>query len=182
MIFYTADLHLGHKNVIRLCNRPFSSIEEMDAALIENWNAVVGKEDTVYVLGDFSFRSAGSVKPVLKALNGTKHLVLGNHDKSWMKNVRAEEYFASVSPLLEIDDGDAHITLCHYPMLSWNRVAHGAIHIHGHIHNNTEGASFGILENMSAYNAGVDVNGFKPVTLEQLIINKAAFYSQVKAR
>ena len=182
MIYYTADLHLGHKNIIKLVGRPFLTVEEMDAALIENWNAVVGKDDTVYVLGDFSFRSAGSVKPVLKALNGTKHLIVGNHDKSWMKNVRAEEYFASVSALLEIDDGDTHITLCHYPMLSWNKVAHGAIHIHGHIHNNTEGVSFGILENMSAYNAGIDVNGFKPVTLEQLKTNKAAFYSQVKAR
>jgi calcineurin-like phosphoesterase family protein len=137
MIFYTADLHLGHKNVIKLCSRPFTSIEEMDAALIENWNLVVGKDDTVYILGDLSFRSVGSVKPVLKVLNGTKHLIIGNHDKSWMKNVRLEEFFATVSPLLEIDDGDTHITLCHYPMLSWNRVAHGAIHIHGHIHNNT---------------------------------------------
>jgi calcineurin-like phosphoesterase family protein len=152
----------------------------MDAVLIENWNAVVAKDDTVYLVGDFSFCSARSVKPVLKVLNGAKHLIMRNHDKTWMKNVRAEEFFASVSSLLEIDDGDTHITLCHYPMLSWNRVAHGAIHIHGHIHNNTQGASFGILENMSAYNAGVDVNGFKPVTLEQLITNKAMFYSQVR--
>ena len=178
MIFYTADLHLGHKNIIRLCNRPFSSVEEMDAALIANWNAVVGAEDTVYILGDFSFRSPTSMKPVHKILNGIKHLVVGNHDKSWLKNIKPEEYFASVSPLLEIDDGDTHITLCHYPMLSWNRLAHDSIHIHGHIHNNTNGIAYPVLKDMPAYNAGVEVNNYFPVTLEKLKANKVKFYEE----
>ena len=97
-----------------------------------------------------------------------------------MQNIKAEEYFVSVSPLLEIDDGDKHITLCHYPMLSWNRAAHNAIHIYGHIHNNINGIGFDLLEKIEAYNAGVDVNGFKPVTLEQLKVNKVKFYADLK--
>ncbi|OUN81344.1 hypothetical protein B5G06_10770 [Flavonifractor sp. An52] len=52
MIFFTSDLHLGHENCIRLCNRPFSSIEEMDETLIENWNRKITGKDTVYILGD----------------------------------------------------------------------------------------------------------------------------------
>ena len=56
MIFFTSDLHLGHENCIRLCNRPFSSIEEMDETLIENWNRKVTGKDTVYILGAKSRR------------------------------------------------------------------------------------------------------------------------------
>ena len=178
-IFYTADLHLGHENVIKFCNRPFANAGEMNEALIKNWNEVVTDEDTVYILGDLAFRFAGSPKPILKKLKGKKHLIVGNHDVSWMKNVKLQEYFESVSPLLEIDDGDTHVTLCHYPMLSWNRMKYGAIHIHGHIHNNIDAdGAFAILKNKDAYNAGVDVNGFKPVTLDELKINKDKFYSK----
>ena len=57
MILFTSDLHLGHKNILKLCNRPFSSIEEMDATLIENWNKKVHKNDQVYILGDLMYRN-----------------------------------------------------------------------------------------------------------------------------
>jgi calcineurin-like phosphoesterase family protein len=48
-IFFTADQHFGHKNIIKYCNRPFSSVEEMNKVMIDRWNEIVGKEDTVYV-------------------------------------------------------------------------------------------------------------------------------------
>lgn len=182
MIFYTADLHLGHVNIIRICKRPFSSIEQMNETLIENWNNVVIDDDTVYILGDFAYRSAVSMKPVLKKLKGRKHLILGNHDIAWIKNIKTDEYFVSVSPMIEIMDGDMLITLCHYPMLSWHKMARGALLIHGHIHNNMKSNhTFTILRNMNAYNAGVDVNEFAPVTLEQLKINKEKFYKEYEA-
>jgi calcineurin-like phosphoesterase family protein len=177
MIYYTSDLHLGHANIIKLCGRPFANVEEMNDCLVKNWNGVVTKDDTVYILGDFAFRSAVSVKPVIKILNGAKHLVLGNHDAGWIKNLNPGEYFASVSSLKEIEDGDTRITLCHYPMLSWNRAAYGAVLVHGHIHNSTDAQTFGVLKNMNAYNAGVEVNGYKPATLEQLKANKEKFYA-----
>ena len=57
MIFFTSDLHLGHKNIIRLCGRPFESVEEMDEILIDNWNKKIHRCDTVYILGDILFRN-----------------------------------------------------------------------------------------------------------------------------
>lgn len=75
MIFFTSDLHLGHENCIRLCNRPFSSIEEMDETLIENWNHKVTGKDTVYILGDLIYRSqkaAGGI-PAAAAGEETSH-------------------------------------------------------------------------------------------------------------
>ena len=52
MIYFTADTHFGHCNVIRFCDRPFASAEEMDEAMIQNWNERVTGNDTVYILGD----------------------------------------------------------------------------------------------------------------------------------
>jgi len=57
MIYFTADHHFGHANIIRHCSRPFSSVAEMDASLLENWNSCVGQNDTVYILGDLFFRN-----------------------------------------------------------------------------------------------------------------------------
>ena len=84
MTFFTSDQHFGHFNIIRLCSRPFGTVEEMDEALLSKWNAKVKVDDTVYILGDLFFRAA-KVEPILKALNGRKHLIVGNHDHTWMK-------------------------------------------------------------------------------------------------
>ena len=74
MIFFTSDLHLGHENCIRLCNRPFSSIEEMDETLIENWNHKVTGKDTVYILGDLIYRSQKPPEEYLRRV----HLLQAN--------------------------------------------------------------------------------------------------------
>ena len=83
MTYFTSDQHFGHFNIIRLCGRPFETVEEMDEALLSKWNAKVKADDTVYILGDLFFRAA-KVEPILKALNGRKHLIVGNHDHTWM--------------------------------------------------------------------------------------------------
>ena len=72
MIFYTSDLHLGHTNVIRHCDRPFSNADEMDAALIKNWNDKIHSYDTVYLVGDFLFRAKRPVEEYLSELKGKK--------------------------------------------------------------------------------------------------------------
>ncbi len=77
MIFFTSDLHLGHENCIRLCNRPFSSIEEMDETLIENWNHKVTGKDTVYILGDLIYRSQKPPEEYLRRLRGRNISSLG---------------------------------------------------------------------------------------------------------
>ena len=81
MIFFTSDLHLGHANIIRLCNRPFSNVEEMDETIINNWNSVVTDNDDVYILGDFSYKSENPIS-YLKKLNLPHKVVpVGRLDK-----------------------------------------------------------------------------------------------------
>ncbi len=80
--YFIADTHFGGEKIRRYENRPFASVEEMDAALIVNWNQVVAEEDTVYVLGDFSdYEDDEHDKKILSQLKGTKILVMGNHDR-----------------------------------------------------------------------------------------------------
>ena len=78
--FITSDTHFGHENIIKYCNRPFPNAEEMDKALIDNWNAVVGKNDTVIHLGDVGLASKSRLKEIISQLNGHKLLIKGNHD------------------------------------------------------------------------------------------------------
>lgn len=79
-VFFTSDTHFKHANIIKFCERPFGSIEEMNEALIANWNRVVGKDDFVFHLGDFCFGGSEAWNSILDRLNGKIYLVLGNHD------------------------------------------------------------------------------------------------------
>lgn len=179
MIYYTADLHLGHENVIRHCCRPFAAVEEMDAALIRNWNSRVHKNDTIYIVGDLFFRNRRSAEGYLEELKGRKHLVLGNHDISWYKKASAAhwaDYFDSVQPMVTIRDGNALVTLCHYPMMTWQGSGHGGFMVFGHIHNNTNAAFWPLIRGSPLLlNAGVDINEYRPVTLSELQANNDAF-------
>lgn len=109
--------------------------------------------------------------------NGVRELlIIGNHDKDWMKRTNLSGHFASVQLMAEINDGSHKITLCHYPMMSWNGCNKGAFHIHGHIHNNRNDSYWPLLLQMPhALNAGVDVNGFAPVTFNELVENNRIF-------
>ena len=75
MNYYISDLHFDHKNVIKFDNRPFSDVEEMNQALINNWNSVVQNNDTVYILGDFCWGKADRWMEILKQLKGQKVLI-----------------------------------------------------------------------------------------------------------
>ena len=81
--FMIADTHFGTDSIRRYENRPFESVQEMDEALIQNWNRVVSEGDTVYVLGDFSSYGKEENKSLLKRLKGTKILIMGNHDMGY---------------------------------------------------------------------------------------------------
>ena len=178
MIFFTSDLHIGHKNIIKLCNRPFSSLEEMDESLIENWNQVVTNGDTIYVVGDLMFRTQTDPNCILTRLKGKKHLIVGNHDNSWLNKVNADTYFKSIERYVEISDGKRKLALCHYPMMTWGGTGKGSYLIHGHIHNNRDAAYWPLLASMPhALNASVEVNQYQPVTFEQLVVNNEAFKS-----
>ena len=176
MIFFTADLHLGHANIIKHCDRPFSSVEEMDERLISAWNSRVRPNDTVYILGDLIFRSTASPDSYLCQLRGKKHLILGNHDKDWVKKADMSQHFVSVERFAEISTGKHKITLCHYPLMSWNQIAKGSYMIHGHIHNNRDAIYFPLMREMpNLLNAGVEINNYRPVKFDELVKNNENF-------
>lgn len=176
MTYYTSDLHLGHANVISHCDRPFADADEMDAALIQNWNAKVHRNDTVYIVGDFLFRAKRPAEEYLSELKGKKHLIIGNHDKYWMKKVNLEKWFESVSLMLFVHDSGRTATLCHYPMMSWPGMSKGGFMVYGHIHNNTNADYWPLIASRSQMlNAGVDINSFEPVSLDEMIENNRCF-------
>lgn len=136
MIFYIADWHYNHPNILSYDNRPFKTVEEMDAALVERWNATVTSADTVYVLGDMFWGGETKAVPVLDSLNGKKILIKGNHDRC--KNTEFRKRFDQISGYLEITDGDRHVVLSHYPMPCFKNHFHGWYHLYGHVHNSFE--------------------------------------------
>ena len=174
MTYFTSDQHFGHFNIIRLCNRPFSSLEEMNETMLARWNAKVREDDRVYVIGDLFFR-ANAPEEILKRLKGRKTLILGNHDHSWTGKVELSHYFDGVHTMLETSDGVHTLTLCHYPMMTFNHCMR-AFMIHGHIHGNTNADYWPYLKTHERIlNASVEVNNYEPVTFDELVENNRRF-------
>jgi calcineurin-like phosphoesterase family protein len=132
--FFTADTHFGHANVIRFDSRPFDSIEDHDDALVGSWNSVVGPDDDVWHLGDFSFRNRMHVDRYLERLNGRIHLVRGNHDDKAAWRIR--DRFASAQEAAYIKCEGQNIYLSHYGCRVWRNSCHGSWHLYGHSHGN----------------------------------------------
>lgn len=152
MIFFTADTHFGHSNIIRYCDRPFSSVQEMDETLIQNWNDVVGPNDTVYHLGDYSF---GDPYPYKKRLKGHIELIAGNHD---VRDV-CEKVFSKVHDIKIIKVDFKTIVMCHFAMRVWPKSHFNSWHLYGHSH--------GMLEpSGKSFDVGVDANNFTPVDFD----------------
>lgn len=175
MIYYIADMHLGHTNIIKYCHRPFESVEEMNSVLVRNWKERVKEEDTVYIVGDLFYRHKNP-ESILEQLPGKKILIEGNHDRSWMKKVDTEKYFERIELMAEIKDNGRRVVICHYPMMTWFEFGKGTYHIYGHIHDNRNVPYWPLLMEMEdAFNAGVEINNFCPVTLEELMENNRIF-------
>ncbi len=175
MNYYISDTHFGHANIMRLCNRPFTNIEEQDKTIIKNWNSKVTENDTVYILGDFCYKSGRHPADYLKQLNGKKVLILGNHDGAITKDIRnLSRYFEEITPYKEIYEDKTKIVLCHYPIIEWNGFFHEALHFYGHIHNNIENQAYKLMKNVeNAYNVGADILDFTPQTKDDVIkLNK----------
>lgn len=175
MIMYTADLHFGHKNIIAFDKRPFANVNEMDKTLIKLWNERVQKNDDVYILGDFCYRSDNEPSWYLKQLKGKKHLILGNHDKVIQNDNKAMEYFETIEKMLFIIDNKEKICLCHFPIAEWNGFYNGSWHVYGHIHNQRN-ETFEFMRNRDkSLNSGCMINNYIPVSLKELIINNQIF-------
>lgn len=134
MIYYIADTHFGHKRVIEYDKRPFADIEEMDQTLIANWNQKVGKDDKVYILGDFIYRSSFDPSHYLKLLNGHKYLIIGNLDKVTVESQSAYKYLEGMERQQHIKDGNRNVILSHFPIAEWNAMKRASYHVFGHIH------------------------------------------------
>ena len=173
MVFFTADTHFDHENILQLCNRPFETIEQMNETIIENWNRKITGNDTVYIMGDMFFRSKDP-EAILRRLHGKKHLALGNHD-AWVNRINVDKYFVEVGNYLKGTDGKHGFIASHHPQLSWtnpNRI----YAIHGHIHANTDDDFWPLLAVRDrVLNAGVDINGFEPVIFQELYYNNMRF-------
>ena len=175
-IFYMADPHLGHSNIIRLSHRPFISVNEMNWAIINNWNSRVTNEDTVYLLGDFSFKSVDNPYDFIKRLKGKKILIKGNHDGKALRDPNFRACFEEICDVKTIVDNNRMVVLSHFPMIEWDGFFRGSYHVYGHIHNNTTNFAYKCMSQLdNALNAGVDINQFMPVTLDELIVNNRIF-------
>jgi calcineurin-like phosphoesterase family protein len=167
MFFFTSDTHFGHNNIIKYCNRPFSNIDEMGQAIIDRWNSIVKKNDTVFHLGDFCFHNFNRY---FYALNGKIILIKGNHDNEAWKN--RDKFFEFRDSYYEIKIDNQPITLCHYAMLVWNKSHYGAWHIYGHSHGTLPDNP-----NSLSFDCGVDTHNFYPYSFDEVkeIMSKKIF-------
>ena len=157
-VFVTADHHFGHAGVLRMCGRPFGSIEEHDEALITAWNSVVGPRDEVWHLGDFALGAkADRCTQIFRRLRGRKILVRGNHDKKRVLDLPWHSQHVLATPKLE---GSRWI-FSHYPLRAWPGAFNGARHCFGHTH--------GLLPDTSrSCDVGVDRWSYRPASLEEI--------------
>jgi calcineurin-like phosphoesterase family protein len=158
----TADQHFGHKGIIHFLNRPFKSTDEMDEVLIVNWNAKVGENDLVYVLGDMIW--VGDAKQILDKLKG-KIIYIPSLEWTHEKIVlECRDRFEKVSPLLTIKairTYGIYITLCHYCMRTWPKSHYNSWHLFAHSHGRLEAIG-------KSQDVGVDTHNFFPYSLDEI--------------
>lgn len=166
--WWTADTHFFHKQVIMHCGRPYKSEPEMRKDIINRHNERVHKDDTVYYLGDVAMLGTSQwehLKGVLNHLNGTKHLIFGNHDEfKWQKYV--DIGFVSVHSAHWMDIDGYHVVMVHDPS-AWcvvNSQNPEAIFLHGHIHN-----LWTSIPERRVCNVGVDVRDFYPMNFSEIL-------------
>lgn len=166
-LWFTSDTHFNHAKIIEYCHRPFKHVDEMNGTIIKNWHHVVKPEDIIFILGDFCFGKTDLWRWLVENLPGKKHLILGNHDKNFIKE------FESISTILnilvhdpEIKNGQ-RITMCHYPMLSWYQSHRGAWQLFGHVHGGLSNKG-DIRVSSNQLDVGVDVHNFTPISYRNI--------------
>lgn len=178
-VWFIADFHLYHKNVIRFDKRPFvtelgeADLEEMHNTILENWNRVVKPTDVVFYLGDVCFASPKLAKEFVDKLNGEIHFVMGNHDD--YDDIVKLKRFKTVYDLVDLNIVGAkeevpHIVLFHYPIYSWNRMHHNSIHLHGHCHGNLHhGESADFYVGRKVMDVGCNLIDYTPISYLEII-------------
>ena len=155
--WFTSDWHLGHYNIIRYCNRPFKTTQEMDDTILTNYNSLVRPGDMVFHLGDFCFKC--DPRNYFKRINTKQiNIIWGNHDRNTKPH---KHLFASNSMLRDIKIDGIPVTLCHYAMRVWNKSHYNAGHLFGHSHG-------GVKPQGKSFDCGVDTNNFFPYSWQQI--------------
>lgn len=158
MYWFTADQHYGHEGkapgygIIAYCGRPWKSVEEMDEALIENHNKVVGNGDVVVNAGDFSWYDKRRTVEIIKRLNGQQVFLRGSHDH-WLQGSCHEIWSRTIEGI--------HLEVCHWPIARWERSHYGSWHLYGHVHGRYK-------QEGKAWDIGVDNNLYFPVGWEEV--------------
>jgi calcineurin-like phosphoesterase family protein len=156
-VWVTSDWHLGHKNIIAYCSRPFDTVEEMNAKIISNYVAVVCADDVVYFLGDFCFYKDPS--EWLKGLPGRIIFIKGNHDR--------QTFFKHMPDSLTVEYGGKRIRMGHDPFFADVKYP---INLCGHVHEKWAHKRVrGDFNFTDVFNVGVDVNNFEPVLLDKVL-------------
>src|SRR5574340_33273 len=159
-IFFTADTHFGHEGI--LTHQPvraglFPNTDIMDATIIDQFNAVLGPEDILYHLGDFCWKAslAGHYRQRLKVRE--LHIIRGNHDSSSLRsNCSSFDMMLCCKFRVPGFKNRIKIHLCHYPMLSWDALHHGGLHLYGHSHGGYETELNKIYPGRYSMDVGID--------------------------
>ncbi len=157
-LFITSDEHYNHYNIIGLCSRPYSNIQEMNEALVTNHNNVVTEEDITIHLGDFIWKGL-KFDDIVYQLNGYHIFVKGNHDHSYPSSKRNYKYEILENQIFEFIYLGKKYVSCHYPLVEWNGSFHNNIHFYGHTHKVAH-------HHNNAYHVGVDTNNWTPVNIK----------------
>ena len=169
MIYLISDTHFYHNNIIKYSNRPFNNVNEMNIKIIENWNSVISKNDTVIHLGDFALAHFDISKNILDNLNGFKIIIKGNHDRSikWLLRLGFNRAYKS----LFLNTKYGKLFFIHKPSkVSKSLEEQCDFIIHGHLHErNLSDIDYAIDKNIKKYiNVSVEQINYKPIKILDL--------------
>ena len=176
-LYFTSDTHYNHTNICRgITNwtdaedvtRDFKTLDQMNDRIVAGINAEVGQDDILIHLGDWSFGGFDSIEEFRNRINCKNiHLILGNHDHHIQRNKGdIQRLFTSVNQYVELEVNKQHnFVLMHYPIMSWNKMNDGVIHLHGHVHLPPERR----IGKGKMMDVGVDGNGLDPISLTKVL-------------
>ena len=143
--FFVSDTHFYHKRILEFCptSRRGKDAEEMTELMVEAWNKKVPVGATVFALGDICFGNVSNARSIIPRLNGTKHLVYGNHDHVIKKNEDVRQLFQWTRDYAEITVHGIHVVLFHFPMREWRGMQNGHYHLFGHVHGSLDSQPHG---------------------------------------